>query len=37
MATSAAATPSDLQELAQRHLWLHFTRMGAYGEGHEIP
>jgi adenosylmethionine-8-amino-7-oxononanoate aminotransferase len=28
----------DLQELARRHLWLHFTRMGAYAEaGHEIP
>ena len=37
MATSAAATSSRLQELAQRHLWLHFSRMGAYGEQHEIP
>ena len=28
---------SSLQELAQRHLWLHFSRMGAYGGGQEIP
>src|ERR1700679_779787 len=26
----------DLQELARRHLWMHFTRMGAYAE-HEVP
>jgi adenosylmethionine-8-amino-7-oxononanoate aminotransferase len=25
-----------LQDLARRHLWMHFTRMGAY-EDHEIP
>src|ERR1700751_2746308 len=24
------------QELARRHLWMHFTRMGAYAD-HEIP
>jgi adenosylmethionine-8-amino-7-oxononanoate aminotransferase len=28
---------STLQELAKRHLWLHFSRMGAYGEGADIP
>src|ERR671932_618211 len=22
---------AGLQELAKRHLWMHFTRMGAYG------
>jgi adenosylmethionine-8-amino-7-oxononanoate aminotransferase len=27
---------SDLQELAKRHLWMHFTRMGSYEEN-EIP
>jgi adenosylmethionine-8-amino-7-oxononanoate aminotransferase len=27
---------SSLQELGRRHLWMHFTRMGAY-EDHEIP
>ena len=26
-----------LQELARRHLWMHFTRMGAFDEAHEIP
>jgi adenosylmethionine-8-amino-7-oxononanoate aminotransferase len=25
-----------LQELARRHLWMHFTRLGAYAE-HEVP
>src|SRR5581483_515076 len=25
-----------LQELARRHLWMHFTRLSAY-EDHEIP
>jgi adenosylmethionine-8-amino-7-oxononanoate aminotransferase len=29
--------PSDLQEKARRHLWMHFTRMGAYDADHEIP
>jgi len=33
----AERTPSRLQELARRHLWMHFTRMGAYDEHHEIP
>ncbi|HEU0023016.1 MAG TPA: aspartate aminotransferase family protein [Thermoleophilaceae bacterium] len=28
---------SDLQEKARRHLWMHFTRMGAYDEKHEVP
>jgi adenosylmethionine-8-amino-7-oxononanoate aminotransferase len=27
---------ADLQELAKRHLWMHFTRMGAYGEA-DVP
>src|SRR5580700_9162784 len=30
------AVAGDLQELAKRHLWMHFTRMGAYAE-HEVP
>jgi adenosylmethionine-8-amino-7-oxononanoate aminotransferase len=36
--TEAAATTSgiDLQELAKRHLWMHFTRMSAYQDA-EIP
>jgi adenosylmethionine-8-amino-7-oxononanoate aminotransferase len=34
--TGSAADQSDLQELAKRHLWMHFTRMGSYDD-HEIP
>src|SRR4029450_3885028 len=32
-----AGAPSALQEKARRHLWMHFTRMGAYDDAHEIP
>ena len=28
---------ATLQEQARRHLWLHFSRMGAYDDEHEIP
>jgi adenosylmethionine-8-amino-7-oxononanoate aminotransferase len=27
----------DLQEMARRNLWLHFSRMGGYDADHEIP
>src|SRR4051794_1969497 len=27
---------ADVQELAKRHLWMHFTRMGAYDEA-DVP
>ncbi len=38
MATEASAgTAIDYQELAKRHLWLHFSRMGAYDRGAEVP
>ena len=42
MATSTATpgateTGADLQELARRHLWMHFTRMGGYDDEHPIP
>jgi adenosylmethionine-8-amino-7-oxononanoate aminotransferase len=30
------AERTELQELARRHLWMHFTRMGAY-ESHQLP
>ena len=30
------AAESDLQQLAKRHLWMHFTRMGDYAD-HEVP
>src|SRR3954465_2480055 len=33
----AESSPSRLQDLARRHLWMHFTRMGAYDDQHEIP
>ncbi|MDQ3319449.1 MAG: aminotransferase class III-fold pyridoxal phosphate-dependent enzyme, partial [Actinomycetota bacterium] len=33
----AEGPPSALQEQARRHLWMHFTRMGAYGEHGEVP
>lgn len=41
MATRAspqeAMTGRSLQEQARRHLWMHFTRMGAYDAEHEVP
>ena len=27
---------ADLQQLAKRHLWMHFTRLGTYGEA-DVP
>src|SRR4029453_906560 len=35
MATTQEST--TLQELAQRHLWMHFSRMGAFGPDHQVP
>jgi adenosylmethionine-8-amino-7-oxononanoate aminotransferase len=32
----AQGTTGTLQELAKRHLWMHFTRMGAYADA-EVP
>src|SRR5262245_23349169 len=38
MATTVSDTASaSLQELARRHLWLHFSRMGAFERGEDIP
>jgi adenosylmethionine-8-amino-7-oxononanoate aminotransferase len=34
---ASGGVDTSLQELAMRHLWLHFSRMGSYGPGHEIP
>jgi adenosylmethionine-8-amino-7-oxononanoate aminotransferase len=34
---STGAVDTGLQELALRHLWMHFSRMGSYGPDHEIP
>jgi adenosylmethionine-8-amino-7-oxononanoate aminotransferase len=36
-ATATATTTAGLQELARRHLWMHFTRMGGYDSRHEVP
>ncbi|UJA21362.1 aspartate aminotransferase family protein [Thermoleophilia bacterium SCSIO 60948] len=33
----SAVAAADMQEVARRHLWLHFTRMGSYDADHEIP
>ncbi|MBJ7471564.1 MAG: aminotransferase class III-fold pyridoxal phosphate-dependent enzyme, partial [Solirubrobacteraceae bacterium] len=30
-------SPAELSALAQRHLWMHFTRMGAYDDEHRVP
>ena len=30
-------TTPDLQQLARDHLWMHFTRMGGFGEGQDVP
>src|SRR3954449_4523331 len=39
MATTeqADSVTGSYQELARRHLWLHFARMGGYDENHEVP
>jgi adenosylmethionine-8-amino-7-oxononanoate aminotransferase len=34
--TNVQSSDRDLQELAKRHLWMHFTRMGAYAD-HDVP
>ena len=36
---AASTTPrgTDRAVAARRHLWKHFTRESAYGEGHEVP
>ena len=33
---AAPDTPQDLQAMAKRHLWMHFTRMAAY-DGADVP
>jgi adenosylmethionine-8-amino-7-oxononanoate aminotransferase len=37
MATAPQAVDTELQQLARRHLWMHFSRMGGFGADHEIP
>ena len=36
MASTVGTEQSTLQELAKRHLWMHFTRMSAYDDA-EVP
>jgi adenosylmethionine-8-amino-7-oxononanoate aminotransferase len=36
LAVTAGVETERLQELAKRHLWMHFTRMGAFDE-HDVP
>jgi adenosylmethionine-8-amino-7-oxononanoate aminotransferase len=36
-APPATERGAELQELARRHLWMHFTRMGSFGPEHEVP
>jgi len=37
VASSSSQVGTELQKLAMRHLWMHFSRMGSYGPDHEIP
>src|SRR5215213_7817011 len=38
MATaSSQSLDTELQQLARRHLWMHFSRMGGYDAEHQIP
>jgi adenosylmethionine-8-amino-7-oxononanoate aminotransferase len=34
---SGTVGDNTLSERAQRHLWMHFTRLGVYGSHHEVP
>jgi len=29
--------PAELSELARRHLWMHFSRLGSYDADHPVP
>ncbi|MGH9028396.1 MAG: aminotransferase class III-fold pyridoxal phosphate-dependent enzyme, partial [Acidimicrobiales bacterium] len=35
--TSSGSADDRLSDRAQRHLWMHFTRLGSYGAHHEVP
>ena len=37
MATVEELATGEMQKLARKHLWMHFTRMGAFDDDHEIP
>jgi len=35
--SSTTRSTDELEELAKRHLWMHFTRMAAYSHGEPLP
>jgi adenosylmethionine-8-amino-7-oxononanoate aminotransferase len=37
MAIASPQVDTELQQLARRHLWMHFSRMGGYNADHPIP
>jgi adenosylmethionine-8-amino-7-oxononanoate aminotransferase len=37
IASQTGGAVTELQQQAMRHLWMHFSRMGSYGPGHEVP
>jgi len=37
MSKPIARTAEELSELARRHLWMHFSRLGSYGRDHPVP
>ena len=37
IASGTSRVDTSLQELAKRHLWMHFSRMGSYSDDHEVP
>ena len=36
MSANGSDHPTNLQESAKRHMWLHFSRMSSYA-GHDMP
>jgi adenosylmethionine-8-amino-7-oxononanoate aminotransferase len=36
-AEAAPRSAAELEELAHRHLWMHFSRLGTYGADHAAP
>ena len=37
MGDSVSRDAHELSELARRHLWMHFSRLGAYASDHDVP
>ncbi len=34
---TAERDPAELAEMARRHLWMHFSRLGSYGDDRPVP